>query len=79
MAPEVLCAKNHSYAVDFFAIGIMGYEFMFGERPYQGDNRKQIKKAVLARQVKITVDQIPKGWSWDSVDFFNVLKKYNNI
>ena len=75
MAPEVLCAKNHSYAVDFFAIGIMGYEFMFGERPYQGDNRKQIKKAVLARQVKITVDQIPKGWSWDSVDFFNLLMK----
>ena len=75
MAPEVLCAKNHSYPVDFFAIGIMGYEFMFGERPYQGDNRKQIKKAVLARQVKITVDQIPKGWSWDSVDFFNLLMK----
>ena len=28
MAPEVLLAQNHSFPVDFFAIGIMGYEFM---------------------------------------------------
>ena len=34
MAPEVLLAQNHSFPVDFFAIGIMGYEFMLGERPY---------------------------------------------
>ena len=33
MAPEVLCAKNHSYPVDFFALGVIGYEFMIGRRP----------------------------------------------
>jgi hypothetical protein len=32
--------KNHSYAVDYFAIGVMGYEFMLGKRPYLGKNRK---------------------------------------
>ena len=25
MAPEVICRKNHSYNVDFFAVGVMGY------------------------------------------------------
>ena len=25
MAPEVICRKNHSYGVDFFAVGVMGY------------------------------------------------------
>ena len=30
MSPEVMCARNHSYLVDYFAIGVIGYEFMNG-------------------------------------------------
>ena len=40
MAPEVLCGKNHSYPVDYFAVGVIAYELMLGHRPYQGRNRK---------------------------------------
>ena len=25
MAPEVMCHKNHSFAADYFAIGVLGY------------------------------------------------------
>ena len=71
MAPEVLLAQNHSFAVDFFAIGIMGYEFMFGERPYVGRSRKEIKHSVLRKQAKIEEEDIPNGWSIESVDFIN--------
>lgn len=39
MAPEVLCKQIHSYPVDFYAIGIIGYELMMGKRPYTGQNR----------------------------------------
>ena len=69
MAPEVLMARNHSYVVDFFAIGIMGYEFMFGQRPYLGRNRKEIKHLVLKKQAKI--EEKPDDWSDESVDFIN--------
>ncbi len=31
MAPEVLCKQMHSYEVDFYAIGIITYEFMQGK------------------------------------------------
>ena len=31
MAPEVICKMNHSYPADFFALGVMGYEFMTGK------------------------------------------------
>ena len=31
MAPEVITNKNHGLSVDYFAIGIMGYEFMLGK------------------------------------------------
>ena len=73
MAPEVLCAKNHSYAVDFFALGVIGYEFMFGERPYVGRNRKEVRNAVLAKQIEIKPKQIPVGWSCEAADFINRL------
>ena len=71
MAPEVLMAQNHSFPVDFFAIGIMGYEFMLGERPYLGKTRKEIKQLVLKKQAKIEREDIPDGWSLESVDFIN--------
>ena len=69
MAPEVLLAKNYTFTVDFFAIGVIGYEFMLGKRPYNGNNRKQIKTLVLKTQVKIDKDKV--NWSEESVDFIN--------
>ena len=71
MAPEVLFAQSHSFPVDFFAIGVMGYEFMFGERPYLGKNRKEIKHLVIKKQAKINLENVPDGWSYESVDFIN--------
>ena len=71
MAPEVLFAQNHSFPVDFFAIGVMGYEFMYGERPYIGKNRKEIKHLVFKKQAKIKFEDVPSGWSYESVDFIN--------
>lgn len=71
MAPEVLCAQNHSYAVDYFAVGVIGYEFMLGVRPYLGKSRKEIKQLILAKQVEIKQCSIPDGWSIESADFIN--------
>ena len=50
MAPEVILLQGHSYPADFFALGVIGYEFMFGHRPYSGKNRKQIRDFILDRQ-----------------------------
>ena len=30
MAPEVMCRQNHTTSVDYFAVGVMAYECMFG-------------------------------------------------
>lgn len=30
MAPEVMCRQNHGFAVDYFAVGVIAYEFMLG-------------------------------------------------
>ena len=73
MAPEVMCAQNHTIAVDYFALGVIGYEFMNGVRPYLGKNRKEIKEKMMAKEAKVRKNEIPRGWSSDSADFINRL------
>jgi serine/threonine protein kinase len=34
MAPEVMCAQSHTVAVDYFALGVIAYEFMLGVVKY---------------------------------------------
>ena len=53
MAPEVMNRENHCYLVDYFAVGIIAFECMFGYRPYHGRSRKEIRDSVFAKQVKI--------------------------
>ena len=73
MSPEVLCGQNHSIAVDYFALGVMGYEFMLGVRPYLGKSRKEIKEKVMAKQVIIHRSDIKEGWSLEAADCINRL------
>ena len=75
MAPEVMKGKNHSFPVDYFAIGVIGYEFMLGKRPYYGKNRKEIKDQMLSTPAVIKEENIAHGWSTDSADFINLLLK----
>ena len=73
MAPEVMCRQNHGVAVDYFAVGVICYEFMTGRRPYQGKSRKEIRDLVLAKQVQLTRSEIPPNWSFEAADFINKL------
>ncbi len=66
-----MCAQNHSYHVDNFAVGVIAFEFMYGVRPYLGKSRKEIKDLILAKQVQIKQGEIPDNWSIESADFIN--------
>jgi serine/threonine protein kinase len=71
MAPEVMCAQNHTIAVDYFALGVLTYEFMCGIRPYTGKSRKEIKDKIIAKQIQVKGNEIPSGWSNEAADFIN--------
>ena len=78
MSPEVLQGQNHSFTVDFYAIGIVGYEFLLGKRPYIGSNRKEIKSLVLSKEAYIDInDNKDKSWSNECLDFINRCLKRN--
>lgn len=76
MAPEVMCRQNHSYGVDYYAVGVIGYELMMGKRPYNGKNRKDIRDEILAKQIQIRKNEVPEGWSIEGADFINRVKKF---
>ena len=71
MAPEVMCGFMHSTVVDYFALGVIAYEFMKGQRPYLGKSRKEIKDKILSKEVQVKKDNLPSGWSIDAADFIN--------
>ena len=73
MAPEVMCKQPHGVAVDYFAVGVIGYECMFGRRPYTGRGRKEIREHILAKQVQIKKADVPSDWSIEAADFINRL------
>ena len=73
MSPEVIVGHNHNQVVDYFALGVLTYEFMMGKRPYTGKNRREIKEKIIATQFIIPKDKIPEGWSYDAADFINKL------
>ena len=75
MAPEVILVQNHSFPSDFFALGVIGYEFMLGYRPYLGGSRKEIKELIIYKQARLDESDIPYSWSLEAGDFINKLLK----
>jgi serine/threonine protein kinase len=75
MAPEVICRRSRSYEADYFGLGVVLYELMLGRRPYLGRCRKDIRQAMLAKQVTISLPQ--PSWSLHSVAFVNRLLRKN--
>ena len=73
MSPEVILGIGHSFSVDYYAIGVIGFEFMTGKRPYIGKTRREIKEQMFKKQARINKNKLEKEWSLDSMDFINRL------
>jgi len=73
MAPEVLNHQNWDYSVDFYALGVILYEFIMKKKPYKGKTRKEIKDQVMAKEAFIDKKDLPKNWSENARDLVNKL------
>ena len=76
MALEAIINKPHDFSVDYFALGVMIYELMMGERPYQGKNRKEIKEQMFHIEIKLENEDLPEDWKDENIlDIINQLLK----
>lgn len=63
MPPEILKKEPLSYTVDYFSIGIILYELMFGYRPYHSNSEKELISSRLTQSIKVSEITIPKDWN----------------
>ena len=77
MSPETIFKQPHSYASDFFSLGVICYEMMMKNRPYLGKNRQEIKEKMASEFVQIKSNEIPKGYSVEFADFINKILDKN--
>ena len=75
MAPEAIINQPHNFSVDYFALGVILYELSMGERPYQGNNRKEIKDEMFKFEINLNKDDIPSDWDINVADLINGLLK----
>ena len=73
-----MCKNNHGIAADYFAVGVIAWECMFGRRPYLGKSRKEIRDHILSKQVQIKRNEIPLGWTFEAADFINKVSRINS-
>ncbi|KAG0563371.1 hypothetical protein KC19_8G025400 [Ceratodon purpureus] len=51
IAPEIISGAGHSAAVDWWALGILLYEMLFGRTPFRGKNRQKTFANVLEKEI----------------------------
>nr|AML79540.1 putative LOV domain-containing protein [Hedwigia ciliata] len=51
IAPEIILGQGHSSAVDWWTLGILLYEMLFGRTPFRGKNRQQTFVNVVDKEL----------------------------
>ncbi|XWS71136.1 hypothetical protein CRYUN_Cryun03dG0112700 [Craigia yunnanensis] len=54
VSPEVVHGDGHEFAVDWWALGILTYEMLYGTTPFKGKNRKETFRNVLSKEPEFT-------------------------
>ena len=73
MAPELISSKKYSESIDYYALGVITYELIFGHRPYLNKNIHELKNVILTKKFKLTEKDIPNNFDVSIIDFINKL------
>lgn len=53
MAPEVLLKKGYTYTVDWWSLGVTGWELLFGKRPFRGKTNSALTNCILKDSLRL--------------------------
>lgn len=46
IAPEILLGKKYTFSVDWWSFGVLVYEMLIGQSPFQGDNEDELFESI---------------------------------
>ncbi|KAH7390264.1 camp-dependent protein kinase A [Cadophora sp. MPI-SDFR-AT-0126] len=82
LAPEVIQSKGHTTAVDWWALGILIYEFLTGYPPFWDANPIEIYKKIVSKEVRFPSEPAISPEAQDIIRAFCVVdrsKRLGNI
>ncbi|KAL8170183.1 hypothetical protein V2J09_021987 [Rumex salicifolius] len=59
VAPEVVAGKGHDYAVDWWCLGVVLYEMLYGKTPFRGSNRKETFFRIVSKKPDLVGETTP--------------------
>lgn len=63
----MLAKRGYTATVDWWSLGVVAYELLFGKRPYRGKTNSTLTQAILKDQVKFP-DDVDELVSPDGLD-----------
>ncbi|KAJ1939114.1 hypothetical protein EC988_007402, partial [Linderina pennispora] len=53
MAPELISGKGYTFSIDWWSLGVVMYECIYGKRPFrQGNNVDKLKRAIVEDEIQ---------------------------
>ena len=59
VAPEVIRGSGHDFTVDWWSLGVVVYEMLYGKTPFRGQDRKQRFNLILSKSPSLIGKQTP--------------------
>ncbi|XP_059431828.1 serine/threonine-protein kinase OXI1-like [Corylus avellana] len=59
VAPEIVLGNGHDFAVDWWSLGVVLYEMLYGTTPFRGSNRKETFYRILSKTPELTGETTP--------------------
>ena len=76
MAPETMIGEKQDYSVDYYSLGVIGYELLKGRVPYDANDREEILDLMSNDVINLKNDEkLKSNYSEFCLDFINKLLK----
>jgi len=75
IAPEVILGQAHGPEVDWWALGVMLYEFLTSARPFNGETSEEVFENIINGD--IVYPQVPEEMSEEAYDLISRLLDYD--
>ena len=70
ISPEIIKREPQNFVSDFFGLGVIVYELIFGKRPFEGKNKDEIAENILNKKIYLNEKNMKKKFFWGCSWFY---------